>query len=112
MRSRRASDFLKILAAVITMLALGGCDAHREFANIFNSMIGSSADAREQFEYGYLGKAETLRKLPNGNPEYVLDYSRKGREEECKIAMEVEKNSRRIVGWRYLSDPKNCWHRP
>jgi hypothetical protein len=103
----KKSNLLVALAA-IQMLALSGCVHFREDLNM-NFLIGQPADGRGWFEYGYLNRAEEVRQLPNGNLEYVFDHTHKGDKEQCKYALEVDKSTRRFVGWRFLSNPSACY---
>ena len=91
------------MLTTVQMLGLSGCIHYRaEFSVDF--LIGERADGREWFEYGYLGRAKKVQQLPGGNLEYVFDHTG-----ECKYALEVDKSTRRFVGWRFFGNPDACW---
>jgi len=109
-RDWKTSSVLVGLAAAVQILGLSGCiNLHEEFAATMNSLVGYRADGRVWYQFGYLGSAEEVKQLPNGNLEYVLDHTHGGDKEQCKYALEVDRSTRRFVGWRYLSKPDVCF---
>ena len=100
------------IAVGIAVILLGGCETHQEFVKVMDLLVGRNADDREPFQYGYLGNAEEIRELSNKNLEYVLNYSTKNNPKKCKVAVEVDKVSRRFVSWRYVSEASYCFHVP
>lgn len=87
-------------------------DPHENFYDIMNSLIGQYAEGRESYQYGYLRHATGAMVLQNGNTEYFMDNTLKRDKEQCAYALEVDKKTRRFVGWRYMSDPRACYANP
>lgn len=116
-RIRKDSIVLAGAAIGLLMFAITGCytfadEPHKNFSNIMNSLIGQSAEGREEYQPGYLGYAKETKELQNGNTEYVFNINREWKKEQCLYTLEVDKNTRKLVGWRYLSDPKDCYINP
>ena len=50
--------------------------------------------------------------LPNGNIEVKQRAGRWRKGEECHVFFEIDKTSRRIIGWRYEGSEQTCIHIP
>ena len=109
--TRKYSIALACAALGLLMFGITGCitESHENFSNIMNWLIGQSADGRKRVQFGYLGDAKETKELQNGNTEYVFNTTYESQKEQCLYALEVDKNTRKFVGWHYLSDPKACY---
>lgn len=106
--TRKHSIVLAGAALGLLMFGITGCmtEPHENFSNIMNWLIGQSADGRKEYQPGYLGYAKETKELQNGNTEYVFNINWEN--EICLYALEVDKNTRKFVGWRYVSHQNAC----
>jgi len=80
-----------------------GGQGHANFKKIMQSDIGKRADDPYVYRNHYRNLLVDTRELPNGNIEEKFN-----RLPQCPVFFEIDKRSRKIVGWRYEGSEENC----
>ena len=102
---------LRTFLLLLTSHVVLGCmnlDSHANFKNHWNSEVGRHTYDKDAYMTRY-GKAplDTTR-LPNGNIEekYAAGIWRWGG--PCYVYLEIQPETKRIVGWRYEGSKESC----
>lgn len=78
--------------------------AHENFKKAMDRQVGKNADDPGAYLVYYRRLHVSTTLLPNGNTE---EQYRAGRD-PCRVYFEVDKASRKIVGWRYEGTQEDC----
>lgn len=77
--------------------------AHQNFKSAMQRQVGRSVDDPNVPMNRYPKDRGPARDLPNGNTEQLFRFG-----PSCQVYFEIEKASRKIVGWRYEGTQENC----
>jgi hypothetical protein len=114
------------LPLILVILTLPGCGSmgnqiigpEQGFQNFANGWVGKSIDeaGRRQYACTYAGTKLGLVRVDDlyDEEEFVFAcYVQSARTfASCRWALKFERTSRKIVGWRYISNPKECLKDP
>jgi hypothetical protein len=92
--------------ALIALTSLAACasgSAHQNFRNIMNAKVGTNADSPSARAARNPDTREEIRTLQNGNMEEGYRLNR-----TCRYYFEIDKSTRKIVGWRYEGTEQEC----
>lgn len=94
------------LAIALICVSLAACASGRAHENFKSSVqwdVGKSIDDPNILVNRYPEDRGSPKTLPNGNIEQPYRFRR-----GCQVYFEIDKASRRIVGWRYEGNEETC----
>jgi sarcosine oxidase delta subunit len=94
------------LAACLLFPSLSSCGSvtpHENFVAIMRSQLGRDADDPNSYTGRYRGYRLSMRDLANGDVEEEYE-----RGEKCRHFFEIDKKTRKIVGWRFEGRERDC----
>ncbi len=89
---------LKMSIVFLLLQELAGCVSTVDVSSMLNQSIGESIDVFRG------GKPAEVRSGESALDEYLYGSNKTG----CRVALIVDKHTKIIQGWRYLSDPGLC----
>ena len=89
---------LKLSIAALLLQGLIGCVSTVDVQALLNQSIGESIAVFRG------GQPTEVRSVGPAVDEYLYDSNQTG----CRVALTVDKQTKIIKGWRYLSDPELC----
>lgn len=98
---------LRSILALVLCTSLSACAtgrAHENFKKVMDRQVGKSADDPGAYLVYYKERRVGATMLPNGNSE---EKYRAGRD-PCRVYFQVDKATRKIIGWRYEGSEQNC----
>ena len=107
-------QFNKILFVGILTVLLTGCLYIAPPTKVFRDQMDNYYVGRRLSEYTRVytsATIEEIREVQPGKMEYYFEWG-KGLHKpgkECKFVFVIEKDTEKIIGWRYNGDPDNCW---
>jgi hypothetical protein len=99
---------LRSVPVFVLCASLTACASGRAYENLGNWMqeqIGKSAEDPDAYRNRYRNLHVAAKELPNGN---VEEQYRTGRGLRCQVYFEIDKATRKIVGWRYGGTQEDC----
>lgn len=97
--------FCSVLSAILS-ISLSACAAGRAHENFENRMqrhVGRSAEDPNNSINRYPENRGLTRNLPNDNIEQEYRFA-----PGCQVYFEIDKATRKIVGWRYEGTEQEC----
>lgn len=91
---------------VILCVSLTACAAGRAHENFMDRMqrhVGRTAEDSNNSMNRYPENRGFTKSLPNGNIEQEYRFG-----PGCQVYFEIDKSSRKIVGWRYEGTEQDC----
>jgi len=95
-----------LLAVCLLLPALSACSAvtpHENFKNFLRNNLGKSVDDPSSDVARYPQLLVGSQVLPNGNIEN--QYRWRG---ACRYFLEIDQQTRKIVGWRFEGSERDC----
>ena len=89
---------LKLSIAALLLQGLTGCVSTVDVQSLLDQSVGQSIAVFRG------GKPTAVRSIDPAVDEYLYDSNQTG----CRVALTVDKQTKIIKGWRYLSDPELC----
>lgn len=102
----KLTDILRSVFALVLCASLTACASGRAHENFISRMqrhVGRSADDPNTSINHYPENLGDAMNLPNGNIEQQYRFG-----PGCEVYFEIDKASRRIVGWRYEGTEETC----
>lgn len=97
---------LRSALALVLCASLSACATGRAYENFKNTMqrqVGKSADDPYISMNRYPERRGTARVLSSGNIEQQYRFG-----PGCQVYFEIDKATRKIIGWRYEGSEQNC----
>ena len=106
--------FNRTIFVGLPIMLLAGCLYLAPPTKVFRDQMDNYYVGKPLSEYTRVYTSATIeetREVRPGVMEYYFEWGkglhRPGK--ECKFIFTVEKNTEKIISWRYNGDPDNCW---
>lgn len=86
-----------------SLMACASGRAHKNFIDVMQVQTGRSADDPNTSINRYPEDRGIRKELPNGNIEQQYRFRR-----GCQVYFEIDKTTRKIIGWRYEGMQEDC----
>lgn len=108
---RSVTDLKPLLTVISVVTLVTGCTTRarlaQDFRNDRDRCVGELFMDRSSSNCGWLDVIE-MRTLDERNDEYLIASDHMGR---CRWSYIVDRATRRVIGWRYVSGEDNCYNR-
>jgi hypothetical protein len=95
-------------AQIVVLSTLLGCaslDSHENFKAHMQAHVGKSISDQYGYPNRYPNRVAGRHNLPNGN--FEVEYL-SGGSKDCRVFFQVDKESQKIISWRYEGTREAC----